>query len=1013
MTGTQSPSNLATLPSGNVTEGGADRATRDASAWLERGAPIGRYVILSPVGSGGMGIVYAAYDPELDRKVAVKLMHIDADRETLSGNRRDRLLREAKAMARLSHPNVVAVHDVGTIGDDIFVAMEFVDGQTLTDWMQIRRPWRDVLTLFEQAGRGLAAAHAKDLVHRDFKPDNVLVGSDERPRVTDFGLARAMTEPSEAKSMPVEPTVETELSHGSDLLASPLTLTGILLGTPAYMSPEQLAGERADARSDQFAFCVAAWEALYGQRPFAGGTPAALSLAVLEGRRRTPPRDRDVPQRIRRALERGLEARPTDRFPSMDALLDALGTDPARRWKRLGWGASAGLVLASAIVGGTFFGREHQVCHGASAKLAGVWDDERRQRVETAFDAIGRSYAKSTFTTVGAGLDAYASAWATAYTDACEDTHVRGAQSSELLDLRMGCLDRRRTELQELVEQLASADASTIRVAPRAVQGLGELGTCADREALLAPLRPPSDPARRRAVEEVETTLARLRAIRGVGKFPEALALAQTTYEDALRTEHRPVVADAGYELGVLQWINGDPKAGVATLEAAFHEAIAGHHDERASEAASEIVHIYAANLENFEASATWAMHVRGLLQRLGRDPDTDARLTNALGILHEKRGDYEEALRLYQASADARERTHGRADLGVANAINNIALVLEIQTKYAEALEKHREALAIRAEIGGAEHPDVADSHNNLGLVLQGMGRLEEAKQSFERSIAIHDAAMGPGSLSCASALNNLGALMNSLDEPERALELFGQALEIRERELGSDNAMVASILKNRGNTLIGLERFDEARPELERALAIQQKQLGADHPYGAETITYLGNIERYTGNHDAAIARYLEAIDLLERAFPDGHGMTAQTHLYLARARRDAGHAIAALADFERALPMAEATLGPSHSMTGNILHEIASMYLEGSRASEAVPLLERAASIREVESTPDVALGNTLFALARALHATGEAGRARVLAERARQAFSAAQRSDRLAELDAWLPRMARTR
>ncbi|HEY0097284.1 MAG TPA: serine/threonine-protein kinase, partial [Archangium sp.] len=236
---------------------------------LGRGTPLDRYVVLDPLGEGGMGMVYAAYDSVLDRKVALKLLppgDADAGPEATSGSGRARLLREAQAMARLSHPNVVAVYDVHQHEAQVFMAMELVDGQTLLQWEREQpRGWRELLTAFLAAGRGLAAAHAAGLVHRDFKPTNVLVGKDGRVRVTDFGLARPHNAPAELGAD--TPAPDTGPVKGHSLLELNLTQRGAVRGTPAYMAPEQFRGATADVRSDQFSFAVSLWEALHGERP--------------------------------------------------------------------------------------------------------------------------------------------------------------------------------------------------------------------------------------------------------------------------------------------------------------------------------------------------------------------------------------------------------------------------------------------------------------------------------------------------------------------------------------------------------------------------------------------------------------------------------------------------------------------------------------------------------------------------------------------------------------------------
>jgi len=320
-----------------------------ASSALARGASIGRYVVLGLVGRGGMGEVYAAYDPELDRKVAVKLLRVRPGNGVSLNEGRQRTLREAQAIARLSHPNVVVAYDVGTFEDQVFIAMEFVEGNTVTYWLEAgTRSWREILEVFKAAGRGLLAAHEKGLVHRDFKPDNVMVGRDGQVRVMDFGLARQVSEksgwgaergpqplsastpmPASAATAPHAPPgtppasegglLSTVVLHGppppsssddfqsaSGAFEAQLTRTGAMMGTPAYMAPEQFSGTATDARTDQFSLCVALYEALYGERPFTGSTMLALRSNVVRGRIREAPAGTKVPTWLRKVLLRGL-----------------------------------------------------------------------------------------------------------------------------------------------------------------------------------------------------------------------------------------------------------------------------------------------------------------------------------------------------------------------------------------------------------------------------------------------------------------------------------------------------------------------------------------------------------------------------------------------------------------------------------------------------------------------------------------------------------------------------------
>jgi serine/threonine protein kinase len=313
---------------------------------LAPGTRVGRYVVERRIGRGGMGAVYAANDPDLNRRVAVKVLRAEMLSTEARQQMGTRLLREAQAMARLCHPDVIIVYDVGTFRDQLFVAMEYVDAGTLRQWRAAKhRTYAEMLAIYERAGSGLAAAHEAGLVHRDFKPDNVLVGSDGRVRVTDFGLARSLVATDLVGPPPVASQGEPTDSRST---TTTLTATGALIGTPAYMAPEQLRGEAVDARSDIFSFCVALYEALYGERPFDGSSVVALRAAVDRGVPRPAPTMTLVPQRVRAALLRGLRAAPEERFASMRELLGALRAGQARSRRRRT--VIAGIAVAMGIL---------------------------------------------------------------------------------------------------------------------------------------------------------------------------------------------------------------------------------------------------------------------------------------------------------------------------------------------------------------------------------------------------------------------------------------------------------------------------------------------------------------------------------------------------------------------------------------------------------------------------------------------------------------------------------------
>jgi serine/threonine protein kinase len=312
---------------------------------LSIGDRVGRYLVLATLGSGGMGVVFTAYDPQLDRKVALKLLRGNLGANTKEA--RTRLKREAQAIAQLNHPNVVGVYDVGATDDgDVYIAMEFVEGDTLTTWLKRwPRTWREILDVYSQAGRGLMAAHSVGLLHRDFKPDNVLVGGDGRVRVTDFGLARSLILDDSARGAITSIAEATKARAAGSPLQVDLTATGTVLGTPRYMPPEQLTTTSIDARADQFSFCVALYEALYGTHPLKGSTSVAM---LEEGAKALPPPDsKGVPSLISKAVMRGLEKERQKRFPTMATLMQELTPPPQRSPMKFIAFAAVGALLVT------------------------------------------------------------------------------------------------------------------------------------------------------------------------------------------------------------------------------------------------------------------------------------------------------------------------------------------------------------------------------------------------------------------------------------------------------------------------------------------------------------------------------------------------------------------------------------------------------------------------------------------------------------------------------------------
>ena len=481
----------------------------------DRPVTVGRYTVLAPIGSGGMGSVFRAHDPELDREVALKLVRAERMGDATT---RARLVQEARAMAKLGHPNVAMVFEVGEADGHLFVAMELVDGVDLRAWLGSQpRPWPQVLERFEQAGRGLVAAHAKGLIHRDFKPDNVVVDGEGRARVVDFGLAREQgstaldTEEageageaaaSEGEAPAGERRAPGEASEGA------LTTTGTLLGTPAYMSPEQWRGEAIDARSDQFSFCVSLWEGLFGARPFPQEALGSLMQAVTEGRI-AEPRNGKVPGHVVRALRRGLRSDPAERFDDMDGLLAALR--PARRARWLLAGTMAVAVVGAATLGPWLGDRDPDAaCRDEGQRLAGVWDEPRREAAGAGLRATGLAYAEPTWRSVSTQLDRYAEEWIAQAEASCTGSPSEAAATRRAR--RQRCLEDARLALDHLADALVHADEAIAVDAAHAATRLPDLGACADDRRL----------ARWAADPRPEHAAAEERARAALAKAPDA-----------------------------------------------------------------------------------------------------------------------------------------------------------------------------------------------------------------------------------------------------------------------------------------------------------------------------------------------------------------------------------------------------------------------------------------------------------------------------------------------------------
>ncbi len=817
---------------------------RAAGAHLERGAAVGRFLVLGELGAGGMGVVYEAYDPELDRKVAVKLVRPRATSEVES-LKRARLVREARSIARLSHPNVVTVYDVGEAGADVFVAMELIRGVTLGAWLRAEpRDWRAIVDVFVQAGRGLAAGHAVGLVHRDFKPGNVIVGDDHRVRVIDFGLAASATELE----------VAGEDGHGVGDGAHPssalrLTVTGAVVGTPRFLAPEQHRGGRADARCDQFSFCVALYEALYRQWPFAGETVAELAAATEHDAVAVAPADAAVPDWLDAAVRRGLARDAGARHPSMAALLDELTRDrEARRrgsaLRRLAWISPVviGLGLGAAWLA---FGRDEvDPCRHAGDRVVEVWTPAIAAAVRGALpgDAV-------TADRVVEQLDGRAAALRASRQDCCRATHVRHEQSDAALQQRMECLDRRTTELGALIELLRGGEVRA-SVAAEAVQQLTPPASCDDVAALRVHLPAPADPAIRARITAVRDDLARAAAHQHTGRHVEGLAIATRARADADAIEYAPLRAEALHRVAALQERAGDAEAALRTLGSAAEQAALAHDDRLAAEIATLAYGIVGYRLHRTAEARALEPLVRAAVVRAGATPAQLARLANARGLVSIAAGDPAAALVDFELAISGFGSALGADHAETIRAVANRGIALSQLGRDDEALAVFTDARERFARTLGPRHDQVGATWSSIGIELDALGRSGEAIHAHREAVAILVEVHGPDHPEVASAWLNLGASLEPT-APADALVAYQRAIEIRERAFGKDNPRTASALGSLASAQQALGKLDEAAATFARSLAGLEASLGRDHQALAVPLYNAGNLALDRGDH------------------------------------------------------------------------------------------------------------------------------------------------------------------
>ena len=795
-----------------ATTAGGHPGERAGPGELTRGTVVGRYTVLSLVGRGGMSEVYGAYDPELDRKIALKVLH--PRNLGASPEQERRLLREARAIAQISHPNVIAVHDVGTFGDRVFVAIAFVEGENLRDWLADRPRTREaIMAVFADAARGLAAAHDKGLVHRDFKPQNVLVGADGIVRVTDFGLARWSDELPDGE----DPGEVVPRLTGVDL-----TKTGRIAGTPLYMAPEQLRGQALDARADQFSFSVALYEALYGGHPFFDPQAGMkLAEAMTAGRVRPPPPRSNVPGWLRRVLLRGLSVSPGARWPSMTALLSALALDPVRlrrRWLAAGAGV---LACAIALIAAARNARTPSAtCEAAAASIAPLWStrsgggsrESRRAGVKAAFLATGVSTAAEVWEHTAAVVDRYVGDWTRMFRENCEATHVRHEQAPAMFERRAACLEDRRGALEALVDVFATADAQMMSSAVDAAVALPGLDLCADLP-LLTRDEGPRDADVRARVDDLRRQAFKARALHDAGRDQPAISAGRRLVAESRAIGYAPLTAELVEMTGFFQSVALDPEA-PAVLEDAFWTALRAGRDEIAAHAATLLTGIYAYQGKRTEEAQRWSRLAGVLVDRLGPGHERLRSWVLNDRAISLQNTDLPASLRLFTEVLELKRRILPPDDPDIARTLICEAETLHRLGNDAAAIREVDEALRLLKAAYGPSNVTVALTLSNRGEYLAGLGRTEEALATFRESLARWHLQVHPDDQYLAYPLTGMGEALFALGQRSEARAALEQAWRIRKASAGDP--------AERGDTAFALAQALWAEGERTRALEL-----------------------------------------------------------------------------------------------------------------------------------------------------------------------------------------------
>ncbi len=914
---------------------------------LPQGTRVSRYVLLDVLGRGAIGTVYRAHDPELERDIAIKVMRFSSEK------RRERGLREAQALAQLSrHPNVITVYDVGTFDNDyVFIAMELVVGGTLRSWLeQATRTREQIVTVFLHAGQGLHAAHQAGMVHRDFKPDNVLVDEGGQVMVLDFGLARALDMSSD--SLPLadnelespdsgsldrihdattklhridsardgeeasspgprsRPRAHGKHSSSQGLLAKTITRAGAIVGTPGYMPPEQLLGAATSTHADQFSYCVTLYEALYGDRPFAprGSKFSAVRKAVLAGQVRPPPPNSRVPARLRQILVRGLSRVPTDRYPSMALLLDALAPfskSHGRQLRGLAAAAIAIAVIAAAIVWiGIRAESSAAVCQGGETYWREAWAPSVRTAGRESFAKAGRSHAVDTWSRMASVIDKRQARWVATQQEICERTRVHASQSERLFDVRMSCMDARLRETKAFINTITTDPDAT--VVDNALQAAGELSSIEQCSTLESPAVPlPEDPVQRQAVLELEDQILRIDALQKIGRHTEALPVAAAAVHNAKTIDYPRIQALVGLYYGrLLVKPKNDLVAAEETLMKAANHAARAKDDALLGEIYTEIVLVLASSKTRFGEVARLSDLAENALTRAGNPPALRGQLCENRAILLATRGNAKEAYPEYECALDAYAEAFGPNSIKTASALTYMGFSLLLEGKYSIAWQRLEKAQVIVERNVGTHHPWRARGLTAMARIAYRLDRLDQAEELANEAHELYKQVYGEKSLSVASVRGTLAKIALARGQITRAREKADKSWQRATAILGANNrtstlyqSVIAAVASAEG-------KYEEAIGHYQRLLETTRKSYSKGSSMITRPLLDLATTYRRSGDLAKAEEHLREAVAGIETGQNTDHPAYVEALNALAASRLAHGDAAGARQAIDKAL-------------------------------------------------------------------------------------------------------------